>query len=76
MPTGYQMVPFDIKWLFTNIQPKSLFLYTKNVEFMYKGEIYIQINGVAMRLALTTLLADNFTVELERSAIPKLTTIN
>ena len=49
-----------------------LLLYTKNVHFTFNGQIYIQIDGVAMGSPLAPLLADIFMIELERSLIPNL----
>ena len=49
-----------------------LLLYTKNVHFTFNGQIYIQIDGVAMGSPLAPLLADIFMIELERSLIPDL----
>ena len=45
-------------------------LYTKNIHFMYKEEVYIQIDGAVMGAALTPVSADVFMVELKRSTIP------
>ena len=60
----------------TNI-PKTevkelLQLCTKNVYFTFNGEIYIQIDGVAMGSPLGPVLANIFMVELEKIIIPKL----
>ena len=65
-----------IKKINTNI-PKTevkelLQLCTKNVYFTFNGEIYIQIDGVAMGSPLGPVLANIFMVELEKIIIPKL----
>ena len=49
-----------------------LLLCTKNVHFTFNGQIYIQVDGVAMGSPLVPLLADIFMIELERSLIPNL----
>ena len=49
-----------------------LLLCTKNVHFTFNGQIYIQVDGVAMGSPLAPLLADIFMIELERSLIPNL----
>ena len=49
-----------------------LLLCTKNVHFTFNGQIYIQVDGVAMGSSLAPLLADIFMIELERSLIPNL----
>ena len=49
-----------------------LHLCTKNVHFIFNGEIYIQIDGVAMGSPLGPVLAHIFIVELETILIPKL----
>ena len=49
-----------------------LHLCTKNVHFTFNGEIYIQIDGVAMGSPLGPVLANIFMVELEKIIIPKL----
>ena len=49
-----------------------LLLCTKNVHFTFNGQIYIQVDGVAMGSPLAPLLADIFMIELERSRIPNL----
>ena len=49
-----------------------LLLCTKNVHFTLNGQIYIQVDGVAMESPLAPLLADIFMIELKRSLIPKL----
>ena len=42
-----------------------LLLCTKNVHFTFNGQIYIQVDGVAMGSSLAHLLADIFMIELE-----------
>ena len=49
-----------------------LLLCTKNVHFTFNGQIYIQIDGVAMGSPQAPLLTDIFMIELERSLIPSL----
>ena len=49
-----------------------LHLCTKNVYFTFDGEIYIQIDGVAMGSPLGPVLANIVLVELEKIIIPKL----
>ena len=49
-----------------------LHLCTKNVHFIFNGEIYIQIDGVAMGSPLGPVLAHIFIVELKTILIPKL----
>ena len=41
-------------------------LCTKNVHFIFNGEIYIQIDGVARDSPLGPVLANIFMVELEK----------
>ena len=49
-----------------------LHLCTKNVHFILNGEIFIQVNGVAMGCSLGPIIANIFRVELEKIIIPKL----
>ena len=49
-----------------------LLLCTKNAHFTFNGQIYIQVDGVAMGSSLAPLLADILMIELERSLIPNL----
>ena len=49
-----------------------LILYTKNVHFSMNGDIYLQIDGVAIGSPLGPVLAEIFMVELEISLVPKL----
>ena len=49
-----------------------LILCTKNVHFSMNGDIYLQIDGVAMGSPLGPVLAGIFMVELERALVPKL----
>ena len=60
----------------TKIKMKELLLLcTKNVYFICNGQIYIQVDGVAIESPLAPLLADIFMIELERSLIPNLNKI-
>ena len=52
---------------------EPLYLCTKNVNFSFDNNIYIQNDGVAMRSPLSSILANISMVELERSVIPGLT---
>ena len=52
-----------------------LLLCTNNVHFTCNGQIYIQVEGVAMGSPLAPLLADIFMIELERSLVPNLSEI-
>ena len=99
VPTGYKMVSFDVKSLFTNVplertieillkrvyddneiytsitrkeMKDMLILCTKNVHFTFNGEVYVQIDGVAMGSPLGPVLAGIFMVELERKLVPTL----
>ena len=47
-------------------------LCTKSVHFSMNGDIYLQIDGVAMEPPLRSVLAGIFMVELERFSVPKL----
>ena len=49
-----------------------LFLCTKNVHFIFNGQIYIQVDRVAMGFPLVALVGDIFMIELERLLIPNL----
>ena len=49
-----------------------LLLCTKNVHFSYNGDIYTQVDGVAMASPLGPVLAGIFMVELERAILPTL----
>ena len=67
---------YDENEVNTNI-PKQrmrdlLFLCTKNVHFSYNGDIYTQVDGVAMGSPLGPVLAGIFMVELERTILPTL----
>ena len=58
---------------FTKKEMKELLLLcTKNAHFTFNGQIYIQVDGVAMGSSLAPLLADILMIELERSLIPNL----
>ena len=57
----------------TKKEMKELFLLCiKNVYFAFNGQIYFQVDGIAMGSPLPPLLADIFLIELERSLIPNL----
>ena len=47
-----------------------ILLCTKNVHFMFNGEMFTQVDGVAMGSPLAPILAGIFMVELERNLIP------
>ena len=68
---------YDKNEVNTNIPKQKmrdlLFLCTKNVHFSYNGDIYIQVDGVAMGSPLGPVLAGIFMVELERTILPALT---
>ena len=49
-----------------------LFLCTKNLHFSYNGDIFTQVDGVAMGSPLGPVLAGIFMVELERTILPTL----
>ena len=49
-----------------------LLLCTKNVQFSYNGDIYTQIDRVAMGSPLDPVLTGIFMVELERTILPTL----
>ena len=49
-----------------------LLLCTKNVHFIFNGQIYIQVGRVAMGFPLVALVGDIFMIELERLLIPNL----
>ena len=49
-----------------------LYLCTKNVNFSFNNEIYMQNDGEVMDSPLEPVLAKIFMVELERTAIPSL----
>ena len=55
-----------------NILRELLYLCTKEVHFMFKDEIYIQSDRVAMGSPLGTSLANIFMTSLEEEVIPKL----
>ena len=98
IPSGYKIISFDVKSLFTNVPldktiqiilhkvyvekkiktliPKPilkelLLLCTKHLHFSFNGEIYIQIDGVAMGSPLGPLLANIFMISLEEKVLPK-----
>ena len=50
----------------------TILLCTKNVHFTFNGQIYVQVDGVAMACPLAPLLADILMIELERSLIHNL----
>ena len=49
-----------------------LLLCTKNNHFTFNGQIYIQVDSVAMGFPLAALVGDIFMIELERLLIPNL----
>ena len=51
---------------------KLLLLCTKNVNSTFNGDIYIQLDGVAMRLLSVPLLANVFKCSLEETIVPTL----
>ena len=51
---------------------KLLTLRTKNVNFSFNNEIYIQIDGVAMGSPLGPVIENIFMVEVETTLVPKL----
>ena len=53
------------------ILKEILSLWTKHLHFRFNGEIYIQINGVAMGSPLSPLLANIFMISLEEKILPK-----
>ena len=67
---------YDENEVNTNIPKQQmrdlLFLCTKNVHFNYNGDIYTQVDGVAMGSPLGPVLAGIFMVELERTILPTL----
>ena len=67
---------YENKEINTSISKKDmkdmLILCTKNVHFSMNGDIYLQIDGVAMGSPLGTVLAGICMVDLERSLVPKL----
>ena len=67
---------YDEQIVQTNIPRKEmkqlLLLCTKHVHFMYEGNIYMQIDGVAMGSPLGPVIANIFMIELENHIIPQL----
>ena len=53
-----------------NEMRELILLCTKNVHFMFNGETFTQVDGVAMGSPLAPILANIFIVELERNLIP------
>ena len=51
---------------------KLLTICTKNVQFSFNNDIYIQVDGVVMGSPLGPVLANIFMVELESVLVPKL----
>ena len=47
-----------------------LLLCTKNIHFAFNGEIYIQLDDVAMHLPLGPLLTNVFKCSLEEAIVP------
>ena len=61
---AYQVKKLKYQVLKTVIR-ESLYAYTKEVQFMFNDEIYIQTNRVAMGSSLGPLLAKIFVMSLE-----------
>lgn len=61
---AYQVKKLKYQVLKTVIR-ESLYAYTKEVQFMFNDEIYIQNNRVAMGSSLGPLLAKIFVMSLE-----------
>ena len=61
---AYQVKKLKYQVLKTVIR-ESLYAYTKEVQFMFNDEIYIQNNRVAMGSSLGPLLAKIFVMPLE-----------
>ena len=99
VPTGYDMISFDVKSVFTNLPleynidlilkriydngelsaditrseiKEILNLCTKNVQFAFNGDIYLQTHRVLMDSPLGPVLAGIFMVCLEWSLVPVL----
>ena len=53
------------------ILKEVLLLYTKHLHFRFNGEIYTQIDGVAMGCSLSPLLAKIFMTSLEEKVLPR-----
>ena len=49
---------------------ESLLLCTKHVHLTFNGHIYIQLDGMAMRLPLGPSLANFFMCSLEEAIVP------
>ena len=49
-----------------------LLLCTKHVHFTFNGDIYIQLDGVAMESPLEHLLANVFMCSLDKAIVPTL----
>ena len=68
---------YDEKLINTKIKRKDmkalLLLCTKTVPFMFNGDMYMQVEGVAMGSPLGPLLANVFMCELENVLVPTLT---
>ena len=67
---------FDKSKIMTNIPRETMkqlsLLCTKHVHFIFNGEIYIKVDGVAMGSPLGPLLANMFMSTLEEHLIPTL----
>ena len=63
----------ELTTLLTKKEMKELLLLcTKNNHFTFNGQIYIQVDSVAMWFPLAALVGDIFMIELERLLIPNL----
>ena len=55
-----------------NVMKELLLLCTKHLHFTFNGDIYIQLDGVAMGSPLGSLLANVFMCSLEEAIVPTL----
>ena len=55
-----------------NVMKELLLLCTKHVHFTFNGDIYIQLDGVAMGSPLGPLLTNVFMCSLEEATLPTL----
>ena len=56
-----------------NEMKELLLLCTKKVHFTFNGNIYIEVDGIAMGSPWGPILADIFMIELEKAILPELT---